>query len=63
MEIPQGYITDKSDLPIREPHKCPVCEGRGAVWAGLYTPTFPLTHENPCRACDATGVVWGRRIA
>lgn len=41
------------------PHKCPVCDGRGTVSAGFYSPGGYAWTTSPekCRACDGTGVI------
>ena len=51
----------KSEAP-EQPHRCPVCEGRGCVSAGFYglqvTAGDSTTSTESCRSCGGTGVVW-----
>lgn len=54
--------------PVRTPHKCPVCIGRGFVDAGFYTATGqtwggPGTNPDTCRTCEGTGIVWDEQPA
>ena len=45
---------------MARPYACPVCNGRGSVPVGFYTPgtvTSSLTPEI-CRSCNGTGVLW-----
>jgi len=46
-----------------QPHKCPVCNGKGHVTAGFYNTngigTSVNTAEETCRSCDGKGVIWG----
>ena len=48
---------------IRQPHVCPVCQGRKSLPHGFYGPS-PGTNDEPCEACtgiggEPTGIVWG----
>lgn len=45
-----------------QPHRCPVCGGRGSVAAGFYSASRDSTSTNPlehCRACAGSGILWG----
>ena len=42
--------------PGLTPHRCPVCEGRGAVQGGFYGDQALLTQK--CRACDGKMILW-----
>lgn len=52
-------------IPPQQPHRCPVCDGRGLVPVGFYlmvggmgggtTSTGPET----CRSCTGNGIIWG----
>lgn len=39
--------------PVRQPWKCPVCNGTGKVG------TTTTVAEVPCHACNGSGIVWG----
>lgn len=46
-----------------EPHRCPVCSGKGIVPNGFYLTDndwASTTDASPetCRSCNGTGVVW-----
>lgn len=43
------------------PHRCPICEGRGAVPCNFYTGGRVSTDASdvPCKACSGTGILWG----
>jgi hypothetical protein len=36
----------------KNPHKCPVCEGKGKVFSSM-------CESNKCHACEGKGIVWG----
>ncbi len=50
-----------------QPHKCPVCDGRGTVPNGFYTqpmshqyhPTSTVSMTETCKSCNGTGILWG----
>ena len=46
--------------PSLQPHRCPVCDGRGSVPAGFYSPanTTGSANPEPCRSCGGQGVLW-----
>ncbi len=48
-----------------EPHRCPVCDGRGTVPLGFYDGTVDhsgttttVPHTENCRSCLGVGVLW-----
>ena len=44
----------------KNPHKCPVCNGKGAVPCNFYMGTQTTNAGDiPCRACGGSGVLWG----
>lgn len=51
-------------VPDKEPHRCPVCNGKGIVPNGFYSSTgeswvtASLVPET-CRACNGKGYIWG----
>lgn len=52
-----------SPMRTNQPHKCPVCGGRGIVPNGWYTSTmgqWSTTSASPeqCRTCNGKGIVW-----
>ena len=47
IQPPPGYC---EPIASRAPHKCPVCNGVGAVCS---------KEINRCNACNGTGIVWG----
>ena len=50
----------KENHTVAKPHLCPVCQGRGTVPVGFYSPgtlSSSLTPET-CRTCQGFGVVW-----
>lgn len=64
---PEGYPALVQ--PKRTPHRCPVCEGRGAVAAGFYPCCIhgqrgciltgcQAASAAPCRSCKGEGVLW-----
>lgn len=62
-----GYPPGDTPVFINPPptaHRCPVCGGRGTVYAGFYEGNFPLMSSasgvprEPCRSCLGTGVLW-----
>lgn len=43
-----------------QPHKCPICEGRGKVVGGFYDGNpNPVCAREECKACSGTGILWG----
>ena len=49
-----------------QPHRCPVCNGKGIVPNGFYNSTgetWATTDASPeiCRACNGSGVIWGQQ--
>jgi hypothetical protein len=54
-----GYYIPTVFYPHHQrPHRCPVCEGRGAVPAGFYTGASPSTNPETCKSCLGAGVLW-----
>jgi len=54
-------IHEKAVL-VPQPHRCPVCGGRGLVPFNFYTGIDVLsvgTGDISCRSCDGKGIVWG----
>lgn len=48
-------------MPVRkQPHLCPVCEGRGFKPMGFYTGENGASGARPvkCRTCRGEGVLW-----
>ena len=51
--------------PLKQPFKCPVCNGTGLVSrppeiAGdVESWTSSTTNTYPCKACAGTGIIWG----
>ena len=50
---------------MKQPFRCPVCDGRGSVRNGFYyqTPgTYQTrgTADEPCRSCNGKGIVFGQ---
>ncbi len=46
--------------PPAQPHRCPICSGRGLVPCGFYngvSDTFSTSPEK-CRSCNGGGVLW-----
>ena len=45
---------------MSKPYLCPVCEGRGSVPPGFYSPgtTYDVTQRETCRTCSGMGIVW-----
>ena len=45
---------------MARPHLCPVCQGRGTVPTGFYSPTGSTSNVTPeqCRTCQGFGMVW-----
>lgn len=43
----------------KQPHKCPVCDGRGYVAPGFYSGPCTSATTEQCRSCEGKGVVWG----
>ncbi|KKN02105.1 hypothetical protein LCGC14_1121080 [marine sediment metagenome] len=48
-----------------QPHRCPVCEGRGHLPTGFYTSTNPDgssssggTAPEMCQTCSGQGIIW-----
>lgn len=41
-------------------HLCPVCQGRGFVPLGFYSPygAASTANDETCRTCKGTGVLW-----
>ncbi len=45
---------------MMQPHKCPICEGRGNVPDGFYSgDPNPVFAPEECKACNGTGILWG----
>lgn len=45
----------------KQPHRCPVCEGKGLVPPGFYQVldvTNIVIEVGECRSCKGTGIVW-----
>ena len=42
------------------PHKCPVCQGSGSVYAGQGVGTTIMTES--CNACGGSGIIWEPRL-
>lgn len=50
----------------RQPHRCPVCGGKGSLPQGFYdvsqtgfAGSTTVVATDPCRSCGQTGIVWG----
>lgn len=52
--------TGAVEYPGVQPHKCPVCRGRGTVMVNFYTGEFsdPCYANVTCPSCVGTGVLW-----
>jgi hypothetical protein len=59
----KGYYRNVIVRAVKVPYRCPVCEGRGRVPVGFYTPHFvgSTSSISPeiCRTCSGKGIVWG----
>jgi DnaJ-class molecular chaperone len=46
----------------QEPHKCPICYGRGNVSGGFYNGAgiYSVSDKTmeTCRSCNGTGIIW-----
>jgi DnaJ-class molecular chaperone len=49
--LPERYAMP--ELPLKNPHKCPNCEGFGNRY------NEDKTQVGICQSCDGKGIVWG----
>lgn len=52
----ENFINKHWSSKRHEPHKCPICNGKGFI---TETVEYLRIKDVSCNACEAKGIVWG----